>query len=345
MRGREGLSIGLKKAVLFAAAASVPFAIWTLRGSFYAQDVATYQSIFAQADYYSLDRGAAGLGSLFARFSLNSGYYFDGIYEVLVAFRPANDGLRWAALIAVFLLVMAGFVKELYSRREMKDFYFLFYLGLLTVWPVYGKGDANRYLVPLIPFLYHYLFSGLASVWGSAVSLRGRAASGRGAVFVALAVFMAVLNSAEISYRAVDAYGWRFEGLSRIFDGRLFLNVRSVGLDDLGARGMIKFRPCFYNYLLAAGSLKGSLSESDVVMVRKAEIAYLLLDKPVVRFPYTSDAALMERFIKEKGISHIVLDSCYPETDRYARKFVMSRPDDFRVLLTDGQGTAVLKLQ
>jgi hypothetical protein len=79
-------------------------------------------------------------------------------------------------------------------------------------------------------------------------------------------------------------------------------------------------------------------------MARKAEIVYLLIDRPVVRFPYTSSAALMEGFIKEKGVSHILLDSCYGETDKYARKYVLSKPEGFRVLLSDNQGTAVLKL-
>lgn len=344
LRGREGLPAGLKKTFLFAAAASVPFVIWTLRNSIYSQDIATYQSIFTQADYYSLDSGSAGLGSLFARFSLNSGYYFESIYEML-AMMPARGGFWWAALIAVFLLVMAGFVKELFSRREMKDFYFLFYLGLLTVWPVYGKGDAQRYLVPLIPFLYHYLFSGLALAWDSAMSSRERAIRGRGAVLLAAAMLLAIINSAGIGYRSANSYGGNFEGVSRIIDGQLFRNVQSLGLDDLGANGLKKVMPCFYNYLLAADTIKGSLTGSDAVMARKPEIVYLLIDKPVVRFPYTSQAALMESFMKEKGISHILLDSCYVETDRYARKFVMSRPERFSVLVSDGQGTAALKLQ
>lgn len=345
LRERAGLSTALKKTALFAASVSVPFAVWTLRGSIYAADIATYQSIFAQADYYSLDRGSAGLGSLFARFSLNSGYYFECIYEVLALMPAREDGLWRAALIAVFLLVMAGFVKELFSRREMKDFYFLFYLGLLTVWPVYGKGDAQRYLVPMIPFLYHYLFSGVALVWGGASSVAGRTASWRGAVFLALAMLLAVINTAGISYRSANPSGWNFDGVARILDGGLFRNVRSVGLDDLGANALTKTMPCFYNYLLAADTIKGSLAGGDAIMARKPEIVYLLLDKPVVRFPYTSQAEVMERFIKEKGISHILLDSCYEETDRYARKFVMSRPERVSVMISDGQGTVALKLQ
>src|SRR3990170_8610512 len=345
LRGREGLPAGLKKTILFGAAASVPFVIWNLRNSIYSQDIATYQSIFAQADYYSLDSGSAGLGSLFARFSLNSGYYFECIYEMLALMPASEDGFWWAALIAVFLLVMAGFVKELFCRREMKDFYFLFYLGLLTVWPVFGQGDAQRYLVPLIPFLYHYLFSGFAFVWGGAASLTGRTTIGRGAGFLALAMLLAVINTAGISYRSANPSGWNFDGGARVLDGGLFRNVQSLGLDDLGANGLKKTMPCFYNYLLAADTIKGSLADSDVLMARKPEIVYLLIDKPVVRFPYTSQAELMESFIKEKGVSHILLDSCYVETDRYARKFVMSRPERVSVMVSDGQVTVALKLQ
>ena len=345
LRQREGLPVGFRKAVFFLVAACVPFALWTLRNSIYAQDVATYQSIFAQADYYSLESGSAGLGSLFARFLLNSGYYLESVYEVLLTFTLAGPGLVWAAVIALFSLVIAGFIKELFYRREMKDFYFLFYMGLLTLWPVYGKADAHRYLVPLIPFLYHYLFTGLMSVWALARPSRGAVARGSVAVLLASAAVLAAMNLTGISYRSADSYGWNFEGLSRIFDGRAFRNVRSIGLDDLGVEGLKKGLPCIHNYLMAADSVKGSLKDGDVVMARKMEIVYLLIDKPVVRFPFTSNSELMEKFIKEKGVSHILLDACYAETESYARKFVMSRPERFSVLVSDGQGTVALKLK
>lgn len=346
LRGGAAPSASLKKKVLFAAAVLAPFVIWTIRNSIYAQDVATYQSIFAHADYYSLDSGEAGLGSLWTRFLLNSGYYSEGIYEMLVPFMPWNGVLLWAGLIAVLLLVMTGFVRELFIRREMKDFYILFYLGLLTVWQVYGKGDAQRYLVPLIPFLYHYLFTGVWVVWDGAASfLTGRAGRGHGIVFAALAVLLAVLNLTETSYRSVNSFGWNFNGLSRIFEGKLSREVRSIGVADLGGERLKKNTPCFYNYLLAAGTLRGSLPDGGVVMARKSEIVYLLIDRPVVRFPYTSRAGLMEGFMKEKGVTHVLMDSCYVETDRYVRKYFLARPEAYKVLLSDGQGTAVLELK
>lgn len=345
LRQKEGLSAGLKKAALFLGAASLPFALWTHRNSIYAQDVATYQSIFAQADYYSLDSGSAGLSSLFARFLLNSGYYLESVYEVLLTFTLAGSNLAWAAVIAVSGLVMAGFIRELFYRREMKDFYFLFYMGLLTLWPVYGKADAHRYLVPMIPFLYHYLLTGVKLAWDVAAPSRTRSARWSAAPLLASAAILAVMNMTGISYRSADSYGWNFEGLSRIIDGRGLRNVRSIGLDDLGVEGLKKDLPCIHNYLMAADSIKGSLKDGDVVMARKMEVVYLLIDKPVVRFPFTSNPELMEKFIREKRVSHVLLDACYAETESYARKFVMSRPQRFSALVSDGQGTVALKLQ
>jgi len=345
LRGSEALSADLKKKVLFAAAVLVPFVIWTVRNGIYAQDVATYQSIFAHADYYSLDSGEASLGSLWTRFLLNSGYYSEGIYEMLVPFMPENSVLFLAGVIAVLLLVMTGFVRELLFRREMKDFYFLLYLGLLMVWQVYGQGDAQRYLVPLIPFLYHYLFTGVGVVWDGTASSLTWMARRRGAVFAVFAVLFALLNLTETNYRFVNSLGWNFDGLARISEGKLLRDVRSVGVDDLGGQRLRKNTPCFYNYLLAAGTLRDSLPEGGVVMARKPEIVYLLIDRPVVRFPYTSRAGLMEGFMKEKGVSHVLMDGCYMETDIFVRRYFQSRPESYRVLLSDGQGTAVLKLQ
>lgn len=340
-RRTDGWAAGLKKALALGALASVPFIAWTIRGSLLDGGVATYQSIFAQADYYSLDSGGASVSSLIERFKTNCGYYFDGVYKVILTMRSARDGLAAPVFPVIFLLVALGFLRDIVTRRETKDFYFLFYMGLLTVWPVYGSGDARRYLVPMIPLVYHYLFSGVGLIVGVVGKARPRRAF---SLSVALPALLLVMNGAEMAQRAVKEEGG-FEVVRRAADGSFFRKVATPSLEDIGAERFREDIPCYYNYLHAAGWLGGNLTEGDVVATRKPEIVYLVTGGPTVRFPYTKDAAMMEGFMRDKGVSRVLLDACYEETDRYMRAFALARPDSFRVLLTDNGGTAVLAVQ
>ncbi|MCC6501762.1 MAG: hypothetical protein IT362_01335 [Deltaproteobacteria bacterium] len=347
VRRTEGLSKGFKRAALFAVAASIPFVLWTLRGSLYSRAVGTYNSIFGQADYYSLDSGAAGFGSILERFVANTGYYYESLCSVVVPFITLREAMPASILFIVFLVALAGFVKELVSGKELKDFYLLFYAGLLTLWPVYGAGDARRYLVPMIPLIYHYLLSGLALIRdllrpaASILSLeKGRA---RGLIIAPLIFF--VFNSAEIADRVSSQGGWSFDGVKKISEGRLFLDVRDPSTEDIGVERFEETFPCYYTYLHAAFRMKETLSDRDVVMTRKPEEVYLITGRPTIRFPYTSKASLMEGYMRENRVNYILLDSCYEETDRYMRSYVLSKPGSFRVLLTDNRGTALLRVQ
>lgn len=337
---KKGPAAALRKAFLFGAVASIPFALWTIRSSIYADGVATYQSIFAQADYYSLDSGSAGLSALFERFTTNCGYYYDGIYKTVVTFKSAKEGLPGAVFLIIFLLVMAGFLKELFSKREMKDFYFLFYMGLLTVWPVYGSGDARRYLVPLIPLIYHYLFEGAALAARPLHGIVGRTGK---AALVLPSVFL-LLNGVEIGDKAMNIKGG-FEALSRAHEGRIFEKVSRPVLADIGVGRFRESAPCYFDYLHAIDLMNGRVSENDVLTARKPEIVYLMTGKPVVRFPYTKDLGLMEKFMLDKGVTHLLIDSCYGETEDFLRPFVLSRPEGFILMLSDNKGTALLKVQ
>lgn len=344
LTGGEGKSLRLRKLIAFAALAILPFVVWSIRGSLYSEGVATYQSIFMQADYYSKDTGALAVTSLLGRFAKNSSYYYEAISKTLLsssAFKGAIQGVALKAFVfAFFAVFFIGFVCECRARRGVKEAYAFFYFGLLTVWPVYGTGDARRYIVPMLPFIYWYFLTGVRVLTNIGRKAERERLPLKGAV-VLMAVFLLALNLFDIRrFLTPDAVN-RFLSVAAAMPSKLAtheagLTARSLGSFDMTA-------PCYNNYLAAAMELKKVLVPGDVVMARKPEIVSLITGGYAVRFPYTRDGAAMLSFMERAGVVYVLLDGCFKEAGEYVVPVVLANEERFIVLLSERDGTAVLK--
>lgn len=66
------------------------------------------------------------------------------------------DWLRKACMLAVTLVVIAGWVRAAYDpRRRLEAVFVALYCVLLLPWPEYNKG--MRYVYPMLPFFYSYV--------------------------------------------------------------------------------------------------------------------------------------------------------------------------------------------
>lgn len=339
-----------KKQLLFLlVVGGLPFLIWMIRGSLYSHDVSTYESIFMQADYYANDSGSAGIGSLFGRAYENIGYYIDTLPKGLISFIDIKHYLNALPLKIFYLLVLfimlLGFAIELYRKRGIKDFYILFYFILLAVWPVYGSGDARRYIVPILPFLYFYFFRGFSALGSLKNVFRetGRLTLNKAAVFPVI-LFLS-FNIAEI-YRMV----YPPDALKRINSAVRYLaiysgeRVDSIELDTVSEH-FKKNSPCYSKYLETAFGAKSILGPQDVVMTRKPEVVYLITGGYSVRFPYTKDEGRMKEFIKGRDVDFVLVDQCYPEATAYLVPFISSNPGMFETVFDDAKGTVLLKVK
>ena len=340
--------------VFFLAAGIAPFVLWTLRNSLLAEGVTTYQSIFFQADYYSVDSGFLALSSLAARAVKNLGYYADALPMALITSKLLKNLLPSLALKVFSLIMLAtvllGFFYDLRSRRGVVELYFLFYFGLLIVWPVYGSGDARRYVVPMLPFVYYYLLRGTVVIAG----LKGPGASSSGSgpapgvgfkrVMLIPCIFFLVLNFMELRtlVRPVDAVG-RVYSVVRTLPARLGERATELDPGSLELDVYAKTHPCYGYYLKAALYLKETMAPGELVMTRKPEIAALVTGGYAVRFPFTKDHDLMESFMEDLGVDYVLLDACRKEGRMYLAPFIEARNADFSLLRRDVGSTVVLR--
>lgn len=349
-RRGNGPTEGFKKTVIFAAAAALPFILWMVRGSLLsAENASTYQSIFLQADYYSEEGGSAGAGTLLHRLWQNMLIYAEAAPRSLFLFpeiRRLVPGLAVKALEAlILLLALGGFLRELLRCMGVREFYILFYFAIISVWPVYGTGDAIRYMVPVIPFLYYYVFAGTRGLKALAGK---RGLSGPEPRCYRYMIVPSVLFLAMNVFEIRDAV-WPAEMAKRgyaaagILAGNAAKRIDGVTPESMAADYFSRNVPCYGQYISAAFELKDISGPQDVAMARKPELIALVTGGYAVRFPFTEKKEEVLRFIEEKGVSYVVMDACWAEGARYIKPAVDENPGRFERVFDDSKGTALYR--
>jgi hypothetical protein len=258
-------------------------------------------------------------------------------------------------IVIILALFLIGFIRDLLLKRGIKDFYTLFYLSILMVWPTYGTGDALRYLVPLIPLLYYYFFRGFDLVTAPGTFFnRGEAglsaASGKGSrsallVLFPVAIFI-LFNLAQISGRVFSPDALRqIVRSSAIVGENIFKRVESVELTSASTPYFERFLPCYHQYLKGAKTLTLASGPDDIIMTRKPEVVSLISGRKVIRFPYSTNEKTLFRFMEDNKVTHILLDNCYSETKRYLVPVTEKYKERFTVWVTaDKAHSGILRI-
>jgi hypothetical protein len=331
------------------AAGSMPFVLWATRNALSARGVAsTYQSIFIQADYYSLDAGAAGWKALALRVPTNLWYYANAAPNALIAYLHLGLGLPPAVYrplaISLFAVVLTGFVRGIRQRQGMNELYMIFYFAVLILWPIYGAGDARRYMVPLIPFLYYYAFKGAESLSALPGGLGARAGSDGRTAGAATFIVLLALNAASIK-----TMFWPPFFLERVSSlARRVPEYLSGGFDPVTPESMATAHfkggmPCYERYLLDSFRLRDVLGPGDVVMARKPEVTAIITGGKTVRYPYTADADGMRGFMDHMGVTYVLADGCFMETEKYLKPFMAADRSSFEAVPDAAGGASIFR--
>ncbi len=78
--------------------------------------------------------------------------YYEGLISNIISGKPQNSETR-ARMIALILLT--GYLYCIIRHRSVIEYYTFFYLLLYLIWTAHQK---ERFLVPIIPFLFYYAF-------------------------------------------------------------------------------------------------------------------------------------------------------------------------------------------
>ncbi len=335
-----------RRFVLFSVFAVLPFALWTIRGALYSRGVSTYESIFMRADYYSKDAGGLGAYALFARFVKNSVYYYEGVSRTLFSsagLKGATEGLVLEGLLfVIFIVFLAGFIHELRSKKGAREFYVLFYFGLLTVWPVYGSGDARRYIVPMLPFIYFYFLTGVKTL-SSLKDAAARLAPLTSVPVIVAALFLLTVNLIDIKGLILYGSVGRFASEAVSLPAQLATRKPELSRESLGNYSLTA--PCYDNYIDTAFELKPVLRPGEVIMTRKPEIISLITGGYAVRFPFTKKDGAVLDFIERNKVRYVLLDGCYAEGLKYVVPVIRANEGRFTMLLKKSDGTALLSVK
>lgn len=347
----KGQGRGQWKALAFVAVSGLAvFAAWEARNAILSENTAsTYSSIFMQADYYLEDKAGVTTGTLLGRVYKNTGYYIHALPRTVITWSGMKESLTRPQLFGLELLVLGltftGFLDDLLRKRGPKDFYFLFYMALLICWPVYGTGDARRYMVPIIPLVYFYIARG-AHILAESYRKSKSAAPLNAAAFVVLLVFF-VLNIVEVRDMLKPSFiATRFNAVSSFFSrdfGRKIERIEPAAFE--AGTSNEEYGECYRRYTDTAFEVRDVLNSDDIVMTRKPEVVSLITGGYALRFPFSKDKVKIGDFITEKSVDYILLDTCNPEGREYLVPYIIENSSRFLVLSSGPAGAELLKVR
>jgi hypothetical protein len=111
------------------------------------------------SDPYGDPSAPVTLGGLFISILKNVyAYVFYAVPQTISGFVFTRRSIAAAVLTAA---VAAGFAVSWRNKASLMHYFVLFYMAVLAVWP-WSKISGTRFIVPLVPLLFYFLFTGIA---------------------------------------------------------------------------------------------------------------------------------------------------------------------------------------
>ncbi len=266
-----------------------------------------YLELAAVSDPRDTDLGSVGVEGFFSRAIHHALFYVSNTASNLFpgynSFFPHSSILRHFLSPLIFALVLTGFLSSLHRKAELKEVYFLFYFALL----IFFTSFEERYLLPLLPFLFYYFFTGTGFLLGKLnFSLGLKKNIPR--FFFLLILFLGVIASAGI-----------------------FLQERNPNyVEEVQGQG-------WHNYLKAAEWAKQNTPEDAVIVARKQNNFYIYSGRKAFHFFFGSDEERILSEFEEKGAGFVVVDEFNLETKKFLEPVVRNNPERFSLVKEFGE--------
>ncbi|MDX1622499.1 MAG: hypothetical protein R3199_00760 [Gemmatimonadota bacterium] len=277
---------GLWKRAGAAAAVAVlgtlPWILWTRQGP---PETGGYLDQLLASNPQNPESPSIGAAGLVGRVLHNVGHY--ATVELPRLFWPADppDAIVLLALPVGAGLIVYGAVRAIRTRGiAVADAWAAITLALLAVWPWIG----DRFFLTVVPLLWLYTLVGMDH-------LSRRVADTVWPARIAAAALAAVLL-AGAALQAPD----RWKRLRDYLDGR--------DLAGYSAR--------WQDYFLAAEWV-GDNAPDAVILARKPSFAWYWSRRPSLVYPFHGDPDRTWEFLREHGVTHILLD---PGTELFLRQ-------------------------
>ncbi len=282
------------------------------------------------ADPYNHDLTGPLLDTLFNRFTTNMYYYVFSPDPAVIRQLIFAENYLWAIptfqshyintflTITVLLIILLGWKTKFSSKSlsigqavPLVELYVLFYLLILFMWPF----QDQRFLLPALPFLVWYFITGLVVLitfltnrlnWSEQVRRR--------LILSACAIFLGFTLTGSITY------------VKASFDVLL--------------EGRISHNPDRNDYFEAGVWLKDNTVSEAVIVARKPDSLYLVMDRYALRYPFTANQTTMACFFLKHNVSYVVLDNFGKKDSKlFLDPFLKNNKDAFKEVFKTRRGT------
>ncbi len=273
-RGRQSLC--LLGSVMLAVG------LWWLRNHLVAPGHPSYLNQLILANPLDPDVGRVTWDIGIRRVVGNAWFYGLGVADLFWSHKqPVAIPVRFLASVACGAAIAIGGWRRFARRRGVPEWYLVWHLVVLLVWPWY----FDRFLLPLAPILALYLVEGVGAIAEGVSLWRGGRAAGQ--LLPAIWVSLLVLINMPWAMHLVRLHrqGYPSDPTEREF--------RAVH-----------------------AWLKEHSASEAVIMSCRSPITTLWTERKAVNYPYTTDAERVMEAIDRDGVDYVIIDNFSPATRR-----------------------------
>jgi 4-amino-4-deoxy-L-arabinose transferase-like glycosyltransferase len=301
------LALKIRRAMTVGGLAAIPAGIWVLRNWWIGESGGTpYTSDFHLKAVYASHSVIDGIVTFLAEISTNPSEYALHATKVVLFFQPWVS--RTVLPLLLTLVIVGGFLWCAVRKRTILEYYIFFYIGLLLLLSV---DNPQRYLVPLIPFIWYYFLTATGHLlgWLGGQVLWFKPGYQRGVVMaVKFLVLILLIVNITGSVLANTVYRGR-EGYYHV----------------LGEDGYVSIIPW----------VKAHTSSDSVFVWAKPSLRFLWTDRQAVEYPRAKRSEATLHSIRQQQVDYVVVDAFSDMAQRYLRPMVETYPDYFRLVYED----------
>lgn len=221
-----------------------------------------------------------------------------------------TDSKLVLALLGVLsLIIMAGFVQSFVRHRLVFDIYVIFYCGFFIVF----SSREPRYLVPIVPFILHYFWSGSRWILHRALPMNRKV------------LFMSVAGTCFVSYFVL---------------ANLMIDVRIVGAQrrqpfyQNDSPSSIRAVQSFFNVV---DWVQANTPPDTRVSSVMAPWVVLRTERWCVSYPWVENQRTILSFFRKVGIDYLIVAPSWRNKDKLASVLIDAYPNLFAEVFRDGE--------
>lgn len=296
-----------RAATLLALALLALAAPWAIFSGTTAPDRNYTASLWLRDPYHPELGRIAGAGEFAQRFADRATLYGTVVLPTMLFPQPGDGPLRQVGGAAALLAALTGFALRLRKRVELPEVYVAGFLVVLFSWPWTG----DRFLLPVFPFLLHYMAEALTALAG--LLARGRAAA-RPAPVAAVAVALALLLLPNLAQDSLA-----------IAANLSYQQGTSAGGQTVEDR----------MYLAACAWIATNTPPGSRILSRKSSVTELYADRPSELIPLIPPDQFLP-WLESRRIDYVLEDSFAwsNHTTEHLRPALRLYPTRFRLIAT-----------